>query len=257
MHRRNRHIAFSAKNAGAILVLDARTIKGVSDNTGLDSWRDLSSKSRIFGAGLGRQPTYRTNIQGGQPLVRFDATANSNLGGIMTVSWLTSENPSQYVWIGTEIPRVLNSNRHLVSTDDGSFNQVNFSLAHTPGWFSVTNAVGTNVRGSTGSWDYYPATISVNTPYVQSLGWNGSVLFFYRGDYASTSGPLSGSTLSVSTSTTQICLGGRLGGADLDTSDLMQFLLFNSFISKSLRRRFEVASFYTFKIKDTQNTANR
>jgi hypothetical protein len=37
----------------------------------------------------------------------------------------------------------------------------------------------------------------------------------------------------------------------------MQFLLFNSFISKSLRRRFEIASFFTFKIKDTQNDTNR
>lgn len=251
MHRRNRHIAFSAKSAGAVIVLDARTIKNVSSGSTFSSWRDLSSASRNFAGGVGRFPTYLTNIQGGQPVVRFDATANSNQGGIMTVSWLTSENPSRYVWIGTEIIRAHNSNRHLVSTDDGSFNQVNFSLAHTNGWFAVTTPVGTNVRGSGGNTDYYPATTVAGTPYVQSLGYDGNQLFFYRGDFAS------GTGVTVSATTTRICLGGRLGGADLDTSDLMQFLLFNALISKSLRRRFEVASFYTFKIKDTQNTANR
>lgn len=244
MHRRNRHIAFSAKNAGAVLILDSRTIKGVNDNTTLSNWRDLSAASRNFAAVVGRLPTYRTNIQGGQPVVRFDATANAASGTAMTVTWLTSENPSRYVWIGTEIPRTINASRHLVSTDDGSFNFVNFSLAH-----STTNLVGTNVRPP--STDYYPATIAVNTPYVQSLGYDGNQLFFYRGNFAS------GTGITVGTTTTRISLGSRLGGADLDTSDLMQFLLFNSFISRTLRRRFEVASFYTFKIKDTQNTANR
>ena len=244
MHRRNRHIAFSAKNAGAVLVLDARTIKNVSSGSTFSSWRDLSASSRNFAGTASRFPTYLTDIQGGQPVVRFNAAANSALGTTMSVSWLTSENPSRYVWIGTEIPRTINANRHLVTTDDGSFNTVNFSLAHT-----TTNRVGTNIRPP--SIDYYPATVAVNIPYVQSLGYDGSQLFFYRGDFASATG------YTVGTTTTRICLGGRLTSGDLDTSDLMQFLLFNSFISRTLRRRFEVASFYTFKIKDTQNTANR
>lgn len=245
MHRRNRHIAFSAKNAGAVLVLDARTIKNVSSGSTFSSWRDLSASSRNFAGTASRFPTYLTNIQGGQPVVRFNAAANSALGTTMSVSWLTSENPSRYVWIGTEIPRTINANRHLVSTDDGSFGNVNFSLAHT-----TTNRVGTNIRGLGALTDYYPATVAVNTPYVQSLGYDGSQLFFYRGDFT-------GAGITAATTTTRICLGGRLTGSDLDTSDLMQFLLFNSFISRTLRRRFEVASFYTFKIQDTQNTANR
>ena len=199
MHRRNRHIAFSAKNAGAVLVLDARTIKNVSSGSTFSSWTDLSASSRNFAGTASRFPTYLANIQGGQPVVRFDATANSALGTTMSVSWLTSENPSRYVWIGTEIPRTINANRHLVTTDDGSFNTVNFSLAHT-----TTNAVGTNVRPP--STDFYAATVSVNTPYVQSLGYDGNQLFFYRGNSASATG------ITVGTTTKRICLVGRLTG---------------------------------------------
>jgi hypothetical protein len=237
MHRRNRHIVFSAKSAGAIIVLDARSIKGVANNGSVTSWVDLSTRTRNFTGAAA--PTYKTNIQGGQPAVSFDG-----VNDYLSVSWLTSENPSQYVWIGTEVPRTINANKHLVSTSDGSFNAVNFSFAHT-----TTNLVGTNVRPP--SFDFYPATISVNTPNVQSLGYNGTQLFFYRGNFASSTG------VTLSTTTTFISLGGRNGCCDYDTSDLMQFLLFNSFISKSLRRRFEIASFFTFKIKDTQNNTNR
>ena len=236
MHRRNRHVIFSAKNAGAIIVLDARTIKGVSDGGTASTWTDMSAKTRVFSGGA----TYLSRLQGGQPAVRFDATSFT----IYTVSWLPAENPSKYVWIGTEIPRTININRHLVSTDNDSFNMVNFSLAHT-----TTNLVGTNIRSP--GVDFYPATVVTGTPYVQSLGYDGTTIFFYRGNYSTNS------TQTDYTSTIRITLGGRITGSDRDTSDLMQFLLFNSLVTKSLRRRFEIAAFITFKFQDTQNNTNR
>jgi len=240
MHRRNRHIVFSAKSAGAIIVLDARSIKGVSDAGSITSWKDLSFKQRNFAqANTSIAPTLRNNIQGGQPAVRFTPASST----YMVVSWLTTENPSQYVWIGTEVPRAINANKHLVSTNNDSFNMVNFSMAHT-----TTNLVGTNIRGP--GVDYYPATVAINTPYVQSLGYNGTTIYFYRGNFSTNS------TQTNYTSTFNISLGGRNGCCDYDQSDLMQFLLFNSLISKSLRRRFEIASFFTFKIQDTQNNTN-
>jgi len=243
MHRRNRHIVFSAKSAGAIIVLDARSIKGVSDAGSVTSWRDLSFQTRNFAqANTSIAPTLRNNIQGGQPAVRFTPASST----YMVVAWLTTENPTQYVWIGTEVPRAINNYRHLVSTNNNSFNMVNFSMAHHNGG---GNFVGTNVRSP--SFDFYPAAVSVNTPYVQSMGYNGATLYFYRGNFSTNH------TLTNYTSTFNISLGGRNGCCDYDQSDLMQFLLFNSLISKSLRRRFEIASFFTFKIQDTQNNTNR
>ena len=246
MHRRNRHVIFSAKQAGGIIVLDSRTITGVSNGGNVNNWYDLSNSRRNFFKPSNKNaPTLQTNIQGGQPVVRFVETSVT----VLIASWTTAENPSSYVWICTEIPRTINANKHLISTDDNSFNGVNFSVAHT-----TTNLVGTNVRNTNPFTliDFYPATVSTGTPYVQSLGNAGNQLFFYRGNYVSSTGNFTG------TNTVNLTIGGRVsGGADLDTSDLMQFILFNSLITKSLRRRFEIASFFTFKIKDTQNDTNR
>ena len=127
MHRRNRHIIFSAKNAGTIIVLDSRTIKGVSNGGSVNNWYDLVSNrnfSKSVRVGNATAPALINNVQGGQPVVRFDATLITAL----TSTWLTSENPSSYTWICTEIPRASNPDVHLITCDDGSFNSVNFSV---------------------------------------------------------------------------------------------------------------------------------
>lgn len=134
----------------------------------------------------------------------------------------------------------MNSFKHLVSSDDGSFNNVKFSISH-----NTTNKVGTDTRPGT---SYYPATVATGTAYVHSLGYNGTNIYFFRGDFSQ-------ATAAPGT-TNRICLGCRLTTSDFDTSDLMQFILFGSFISKSLRRRFEQASHLSFKIADNNNATS-
>jgi hypothetical protein len=235
---------FSARYAGAVLVLDSRTISGVSNGGTLSSWVEKSANGRTFTAITGKRPTFQTSIQGGQPAVSFSATANSGVGTCMTTSITTAENPTQYVWICTNVPRNVGSDKHLVSTDDGSFSIINFSYVHFGGSFS-----GTSTRFfSTNTYNVWIFSATAGTPYINSVGYNGSTIYGFRTN-VSQSAPVIGTT------TTRISLGGRLSGSDLDTSDLMQFLLFNSFISKSLRRRFEVAASLSFKIADINNTA--
>ena len=76
MHRRARHL--NAKSAGAGLVLDARRLTGLNDGDAVSTWSDVSGNGRnATGVGTER-PLYKTAIQGGQPVLRFDGS-NDNL----------------------------------------------------------------------------------------------------------------------------------------------------------------------------------
>ena len=71
MRARQRH--FNAAGLGAKLVLDARFISGKNDGDAVDSWSDISgSANNASQATAAARPTYKTAIQGGQPVVRFD-----------------------------------------------------------------------------------------------------------------------------------------------------------------------------------------
>lgn len=68
--RRARHLNPSA--AGATLALDSRFISGLSDGDPVSTWSDRSGNgNNATGSGSSR-PTFETNEQGGNPIVRFD-----------------------------------------------------------------------------------------------------------------------------------------------------------------------------------------
>lgn len=71
MHRRARHL--NPKAAGAIQVLDSRFISGLSDGSAVTTWSDRSGKGYDMSQSTAvSKPTYKTAIQGGQPILRFD-----------------------------------------------------------------------------------------------------------------------------------------------------------------------------------------
>ena len=71
MRARQRH--FKPKSAGASLALDTRYIHDVSDNTTVQTWSDLSGNARnATQATAGDRATYRTAIQGGNGILRFN-----------------------------------------------------------------------------------------------------------------------------------------------------------------------------------------
>ncbi len=244
MHRRNRHIAFSAKNTGADIVLDSRTIRGLGNAGSVTSWQEKSAAGRTF-TSSGTAPTYRVNIQGGQPAVRFLTT-----GTYMSTSWST--NPTNYTWILTDVPTQTSGDfKHLVSTTDGSFNNVNFSVSYSTN-NSTYWTLATDLRkdANVTFWQFFNYTL--NKSHIQSIGVQTvsgtSTIRYFRENTTTT-------TTNLATNTTSVTLGGRNACCDYAQSDILQFLLFPSSISKSLRRRFEIASSLTFKIQDVLNRA--
>lgn len=59
--------------AGAVLWLDASQITGLSDGNAVSTWPDMSGNGYDATQGTGSaQPTYKTGIVNGKPVVRFD-----------------------------------------------------------------------------------------------------------------------------------------------------------------------------------------
>ena len=76
---RARHRHFNARDVGAALCLDARFISGLSDGNAVITWSDRSrSTANAVQNNANNQPQYKTAIQGGQPVVRFDGINNAN-----------------------------------------------------------------------------------------------------------------------------------------------------------------------------------
>lgn len=83
MRARQRH--FNARDFGAVQVLDSRFLSGLNDGDGIGTWTDRSrSGYDMSQATSGFRPTYKTSIQGGQPIARFDG------GDSMTSSFETA-----------------------------------------------------------------------------------------------------------------------------------------------------------------------
>lgn len=71
MHRRARHLNY--RDLGAVQSLDSRFISGESDGNALASWSDRSGNSyNMSQTNATYKPVYKTAIQGGQPIVRFE-----------------------------------------------------------------------------------------------------------------------------------------------------------------------------------------
>ena len=71
MRARQRHFGYKA--AGASIALDSRYIHDVSDGTTVETWSDRSGNARDAAqATAGSRATYKTAIQGGNGILRFD-----------------------------------------------------------------------------------------------------------------------------------------------------------------------------------------
>ena len=79
MRARHRHL--NQRDAGAVLVLDSRRISGLSDGNAVSQWDDASRSAwNVTQSTAALQPIYKTAIQGGQPVVRFDGANATNAG---------------------------------------------------------------------------------------------------------------------------------------------------------------------------------
>lgn len=238
MHRRARHL--NVRDAGAVLVLDSRFITGLNDNAAVATWNDRSRNgSNATQATVGKQPTYRTSIQGGQPALQFTSANQQWIGGNTTINTTTTTCVTLFTMNSSSraYARIL-AIADSISPDYNSAQSTTFHCRD-----NVSSQL--NIwRG--GSPRLTSVTIALATPTLASTVFNGSTCAFrlagtQRASVAST-GNFNANTYRCGWSINVNDYGDYLDG--------YQFCnyLFNSAPDVSLLRRIEHSAALAFKI---------
>ena len=242
MRARQRH--FKPKSASASLALDTRYIHGVSDNTTVQTWTDLSGNSRdATQATAGDRATYRTAIQGGNGILRFNndfyAAAYTTGTAFSTYSvYKRTGSPSNpfgniaFVYaagiddgVGT-----LSNRRYQLQYEDGTPNKftnyaqgVAISITRDDNW----NLHSTSMPIGTGTGRYFLNGANEQTASVSALA-----------------GVTSGTVRMVIGDNSWITAGSQLRFV----GDLGSVLTFETAHEAPLRKRIEHSQGYSFKI---------
>ena len=141
MRARQRHL--NPKAAGASVVFDSRYITGLSDGSNVTSWSDRSGNANNA-TNTSNYPTYETDGQGGNPVVRFVAASTTNLA---CSTYAYSGTSQKFVMVAYKSTDVSATYANTAAGQSGAGN--------TGGWFSIMS------RKLTGS---------VSDPYVATFG---------------------------------------------------------------------------------------
>lgn len=228
MHRRARHL--NPGSAGAVMALDSRFITGLSDGDSVQTWTDRSaSGNNAAQSTAGKQPAYKTAIQGGQPSVRFDGS-NDILTSQLGVS-AGSENGFACAVV------------KIITAASGAYVE-QFNGFRWVLWKQVSG--GLLIR-------YYPNTldtgisISAGTTYLHTATRSGtSVSASVNGASTNT---FSASTFNSNGGANSLFIGGSSSGlSEFSNIDLFSLVFVLNGYSNSLRRRIEHAAAFAFKV---------
>jgi len=236
---RARHRHFNQRDAGGVFVLDSRRISGLSDNDPISQWDDASRNTTNASQSTSSlRPVYRTSIQGGQPVVRFNvasnflsATVTSDFGCLFCVGNI-SANIQKFAGI---ITARVSPNSTLVSASSNNFGMTTTSglqrSERLTGFLGNTSSVfAQGVSGSTSDFENFNGGLVVNNPFI--------ICAFRASDVSGTH------NFSIGRDTFQ--------GADapraLDDGDIAVIALLPSGITSSLRKKIEHSAAFSFKI---------
>lgn len=188
MHRRARHLNY--RDLGAVQSLDSRFISGESDGNALASWSDRSGNAyNMSQSNATYKPVYKTAIQGGQPIVRFDTKymdssmayltkhtvimlikrtgSNTNAFNDTTFAYSYGKNADsttsgrlfQLAWASTTPTPVFSYYVHSAGTealqtrnDDWNIHSISSDIGSGNAYYRINNAseVSSNVSSATG-----------------------------------------------------------------------------------------------------------
>jgi hypothetical protein len=232
MRLRNRHL--NQRDAGATLVLDSRRISGLSDGNAVSQWDDASRSGwNVTQGTAGARPTYKTAIQGGQPVVRCDGgdrLINSSVSTSQTFSFLSVFQISPSDGGGAVIFDSYNSTQCVFYRGvSGGDQSGNFALGAGSGSSSVASA--------NNNWNVAAGQFSASTSFCSFNGTKTTV--------ASSIGTNGLSGISVGN------LRGNpspLVAAYELTGDVALVVLSSTALADPLRKRLERAAAFSFKI---------
>ena len=103
---RARHRHFNPRAAGAATALDARFLTFAND-AAVDTWTSRTGSNNVTQATAARQPTFKANIQGGQPVVRFSGSHSLGTQDFLVQASMTVTQP--FIAIAATIVNTKNS----------------------------------------------------------------------------------------------------------------------------------------------------
>lgn len=243
MHRRARHL--NQRDAGAILVLDSRRIYGLSDGSSISQWNDVSrSGANATQSTSTIRPIYKTAIQGGQPVVRFNVannylatTVTSSFGFIFCIANISS-NTQDYAGILTART---SPNSALVSASSANCVLTTMNAPSPRPSQRITGATGNpvslssvydrGVAGSVTDMENFDNGLLITAPFMLSMT-----------SVASVSGT---NNFTIGRDTYQTANPPRA----LSSGDILVVSLLPQNIGSPLRRRVEQSAAFSFKIQ--------
>lgn len=248
MRRRARH--FNPAHAGANSCYDARFL-ALADNAAVADWTDRSANARTASqASSGNRPVYKTAVQGGSPIVRFDGLNDQLLTSsyaLPAAASLVSAAKAD-AWQQTATYRPIATHAYTSAADatrgigfcylapaavldwlqyDALFIGSGYNTASTPKAIAPTTS-GTNFR-------VISTVLGANTARAYSNGSNIS--------------SRKEATGAIQARTEEFVIGGKKGTtSEAWDGDIGCLSYFHSEISDALRKRTEHAAAFAWKI---------
>lgn len=223
MHRRSRHL--NPKAAGALIALDARFLS-LSGGSSISSWTNRTGTNNLDQATAANQPTFQTAVQGGSPVVRFDASNDFfSIGGSLNFK-------DKLTFIVTQKNNVT-GNITMIAKESGD---VDFVL-----WGG--NGIGLSQSGV--KWLINEGATPPTAWQIISATWNGSnTATIYRdASQVNTSTTVSAT---ITNTTTFYC--GRQSSGAYFNGDMGIVIGIQESVSDALRKRLERACSMAYKI---------
>lgn len=231
MRARHRHFKYSSAAASA--AFDTRYIHGESDGNTIQTWSDRSGNGRhATQATAGNRATYKTAIQGGNAILRFDG------GDFYIANYLGGTHFSLY-----SIYRRNRSNLDVVASAGISGNNTN-SARRFDFYYDSTNFIlqlnggaSVNFFTANNNWNLHSASMPVST---------GIGSYFLNGANPSN---LNLAFATGTTGTVRLVIGGVSWDTNLRLDgDIALIVTYETAHSSSFRRRLEHAAAFSFKI---------
>jgi hypothetical protein len=233
---RGRHRHLTGRAAGANLYFDSRRIAGLSDGNAVSQWDDLSSAANNATQGTAaNRPAYRTNIQGGQPMLDFDGSNDRLVTGITTYGTAST-------LIATAKADVTSGAGTIIYIGNLNLYSPNFNWIGL-NFFSAKWASGNynNPTDRTVFYDPNDTNYNVLSGIVNDSGVNR----IFKNGLAG--GTATSTTINVNASVTP-SIGAPNATTDLFNGYIGAIGYFPLAFSASLRRRFEHAQAYSFRL---------
>jgi hypothetical protein len=247
MRARQRHLNKSLRETAC--AFDSRFLSGFSDGNEVDTWTDLSANGRnATQATSANRPTYKTAIQGGNPILRFDGTndilqtssfANgSQCTAILVLSSASWASPTSYRHsfvhgYGATSPTTSGSAFAVQANSGFNYWATNDVFAYGNGYQSTSPyATGAPASGS-------------DFRIISTVFWTSLSRIYANGVRLSTRAE---STAAVNSFTRDAAIGAPLSAGERWNGDIAAVIYYTSNIGEPMRSRIERSNALAFKI---------